>query len=177
MLIPAQTAQILLLVALAAIAVLTVLVVAMGVRLRRLRRGYRTATDGTAGGGLFESVERQHHQIEDLKARLQTLGDDVEGIRALQAAAVSRVAVLRYDAFDDMGGALSFSVALLDEHGSGLVLSAINGRSETRCYAKAVERGDSQHTLSTEEREALRAALDTDGREVAVSTRRRRPVS
>ena len=48
------------------------------------------------------------------------------------------MAVVRYDAFGDLAGALSFSAALLDDAGNGLVLSSINGRSETRTYAKGV---------------------------------------
>ena len=50
------------------------------------------------------------------------------------------VAVVRYDAFADMGGRLSFSAALYDDSGDGFVLSSINGRSETRTYAKALVR-------------------------------------
>jgi hypothetical protein len=68
------------------------------------------------------------------------------------------VAVVRYDAFGDMGGRLSFSAALLDDQGDGLVLSSINGRSETRTYAKALVGGQSEHTLSPEEQDAIAAA-------------------
>jgi hypothetical protein len=66
---------------------------------------------------------------------------------------------VRFDAFDDMGGRLSFSVALLDEHGDGTVITAINGRTETRAYAKPVIRGASCHTLSQEEIAAIAQAL------------------
>ncbi len=72
--------------------------------------------------------------------------------------ALRHVAVVRYDAFGDMGGRLSFSAALLDDQGDGLVLSSINGRSETRTYAKALVGGASEHTLSPEEQDAITAA-------------------
>jgi hypothetical protein len=72
--------------------------------------------------------------------------------------ALRHVAVVRYDAFGDMGGRLSFSAALLDDQGDGLVLSSINGRSETRTYAKALVGGQSEHTLSPEEQDAIAAA-------------------
>jgi hypothetical protein len=72
--------------------------------------------------------------------------------------ALRHVAVVRYDAFGDMGGRLSFSAALLDDQGDGLVLSSINGRSETRTYAKALVGGQSEHTLSPEEQEAITSA-------------------
>jgi hypothetical protein len=73
--------------------------------------------------------------------------------------ALTRVAVVRYDAFGDLAGALSFSAALLDDAGNGLVLSSINGRSETRTYAKGVVAGRSDAPLSPEEQEAIAEAF------------------
>jgi hypothetical protein len=75
------------------------------------------------------------------------------------ARALTRVAVVRYDAFGDLAGALSFSAALLDDAGNGLVLSSINGRSETRTYAKGVAAGRSDAPLSPEEQEAIAEAF------------------
>ena len=72
---------------------------------------------------------------------------------------VRRVGVLRYDAFEDVGGRLSFSCALLDEHGTGVVLTSINGRQETRVYAKPVTAGRARYNLSREEEEAIRQAM------------------
>ena len=61
--------------------------------------------------------------------------------------------------FEDMGGRLSFSAALVDDHGSGLVLSAISGRTEARAYAKIVDEGESEIGLSPEERKAIAEAM------------------
>ena len=66
---------------------------------------------------------------------------------------------MRYDAFGDLAGALSFSAALLDDAGDGLVLTSINGRSETRTYAKGVAGGRSDAPLSPEEQEAIAEAF------------------
>ena len=68
------------------------------------------------------------------------------------------MAVVRYDAFADQGGALSFSAALLDDAGNGLVLTSLNARSETRTYAKGVQRGQSAAALSPEELDAIAQA-------------------
>ena len=65
---------------------------------------------------------------------------------------------MRYDAFGDMGGRLSFSAALFDDKGDGLVLSSINGRSETRTYAKALSGFTSDQRLSPEEQDAIAQA-------------------
>lgn len=91
--------------------------------------------------------------------RSSPIGDaDARRLRAEVDAALSRVAVVRYDAFGDMGGRLSFSAALLDGQGDGLVLSSIHGRGESRTYAKGVTAGESETTLTPEERQAVAAA-------------------
>ncbi len=74
---------------------------------------------------------------------------------AVDPRAMRHVAVVRYDAFGDMGGMLSFSAALCDDNGDGLVISSINGRSETRTYAKSLVGGQSDHSLSPEEKQAI----------------------
>jgi hypothetical protein len=81
------------------------------------------------------------------------------GLRDAVVHSIRNVGLVRFDAFEDMGGRLSFAVALLDEEGTGVVLSSINGRNETRIYAKPVERGASHITLSDEETEAIHRAL------------------
>jgi Protein of unknown function (DUF4446) len=72
--------------------------------------------------------------------------------------ALRDLAVVRYDALNEMSGQLSFSVALLNALGDGVVLSSINGRSETRTYAKVVRGGAGAQPLSPEEEHAVRAA-------------------
>jgi len=74
--------------------------------------------------------------------------------------ALRHVGVVRYDAFGDMGGRLSFSAALYDDDGDGLVISSINGRSETRTYAKPLIDLRSEHRLSPEEEQAISAARE-----------------
>lgn len=76
---------------------------------------------------------------------------------------VRDVAVLHYDALEEMTGARSFSLALLNSHGDGVVVTSINGRTETRTYAKVVTRGDSEDRLSPEEYRVIRSARLGDG--------------
>ena len=90
------------------------------------------------------------------------LPTDVHGLRQEVAAlrkeavdALRHLAVVRYDAFGDMGGHLSWSLALLDDGGHGVVLTSIHGRSEARTYAKNVTGWTSELQLSPEEEEAI----------------------
>ena len=93
--------------------------------------------------------------VADLRGRLERL----ESSGA--TAGLSRVAVVRYDAFEDLGGRLSFSAAIVDDAGRGIVLTAIHGRSETRSYLKEVPvpPGSGQRELSPEESRAVADAL------------------
>jgi hypothetical protein len=97
----------------------------------------------------------------DLAARETSaeVGAELAELREAIVTSIRHVGMVRFDAFEDMGGKLSFAVALLDEEGSGVVFSSINGRNETRVYAKPVERGVSRIDVSEEEEEAIRRAL------------------
>jgi hypothetical protein len=90
----------------------------------------------------------------DLEAVAQAVGD----LRVDAARALRHLAVVRYDAFGDMGGHLSWSLAILDAEGDGVLLTAIHGRSDTRTYAKNVTGWQSSTQLSPEESEALSLA-------------------
>ena len=74
------------------------------------------------------------------------------------AQALRHVSVVRYDAFGDLGGRFSFSAALLDDAGDGLVLTSIHGRTETRTYLKGISAGVADIELSPEETQAVTLA-------------------
>lgn len=77
---------------------------------------------------------------------------------SLDARAVRDVSIVRYDALKEMSGQLSFSLALLNSDGDGVVITSINSRTETRTYAKIVQGGKGVQTLSPEEDRAVRSA-------------------
>jgi hypothetical protein len=89
---------------------------------------------------------------------LEGLRGEVQALRGEAAEALRHLAVVRYDAFSDMGGRLSWSLALHDESGNGVVLTSIHGRSEARTYAKNIAGWSCDQQLSPEEAEAVGAA-------------------
>ncbi len=97
-------------------------------------------------------------RVVELEHRSPVGQGDLASLRHDIAQALRHVAVVRYDAFGDMGGRLSFSAAIIDDTGDGLVMSSIHGRGESRTYAKGVVGGDADATLTPEERQALAAA-------------------
>ncbi|GAA1779994.1 hypothetical protein GCM10009795_027720 [Nocardioides hankookensis] len=121
------------------IVALVVAVVALLVALVAVRRGARRPGDG------LDAVPEDVHGLRQEVAALRREGSD----------ALRHLAVVRYDAFGDMGGHLSWSVALLDDGGDGVVLTSIHGRSDARTYAKSISAWRCEQQLSPEELEAV----------------------
>lgn len=105
---------------------------------------------------VMTQVAKRLEQLDE--ASLQTAAS-IEAITAQLATATQHVGLIRYNGNGDDGGNLSFSVALLDAHQSGVVITSLHGRSNSRIYAKLIANGASEQTLSEEEREALIQAL------------------
>jgi HAMP domain-containing protein len=170
-----QTVQYVALVA-AAVAVLSLgLCLSLILRISRIRTAYDTLVAGDHGVSFVDAVRTQSTGVETLRNDVRVLRDDLSAARADLSDALRHVAVVRYDAFGDMGGRMSFSAALLDDAGDGLVLTSINGRSETRTYAKGVKSGSSDHSLSPEEEQAIaHASRDGDANLTGASRRSRR---
>ena len=104
------------------------------------------------------SAPRRGEGVDALPEDLHGLRQEVAALRAEGADALRHLAVVRYDAFGDMGGHLSWSLALLDDSGHGVVLTSIHGRSEARTYSKSISAWSSEQQLSPEELEAVEHA-------------------
>jgi uncharacterized protein YlxW (UPF0749 family) len=143
------------------------LALALAFRVRKLRREYAVLRGESEDRDIIAALGHAARKVENLHERVE----DVERAQVAQAAlarqALQRFALIRYDAFEDMGGRLSFSAALLDAQGDGFVITSINGRSETRTYAKPVRNLSSEHNLSEEEREAIAIAFGSEARNEA----------
>ena len=132
------------------------LVLVLVARIARLQRAY----DGLVGDGSFlEVAERTARSHATLLGEVANLRVDVAAARADVGNALRHIGIVRYDAFGDLSGVLSFSVALLDDAGNGVVVSSINGRTDARTYAKEVRGWASEQPLSPEEKEAVNRAL------------------
>jgi hypothetical protein len=154
---PAKTLSILVIVAIGVAALALLIAVASAARRKPkpLQSSLPIQIDDVLRGileGHARSLQRLESAVRQLANENLRLGERLTG-------AVQRVALIRYDAFEDVGGRLSFSCALLDERGDGVVMTSINGRQDTRVYAKPVYHGTSDHNLSEEEVEAIREAL------------------
>ncbi|MFI0486363.1 DUF4446 family protein [Actinomadura sp. 9N215] len=114
---------------------------------------------GVAGLSIAVVAHNRVNQVVDecgemLRRQLQV----ASGSGAMDERALRDLAIVHYDALKEMSGHRSFSLALINAVGDGIVISSINGRTETRTYAKAVQGGHPVEMLSPEENQALRAA-------------------
>jgi hypothetical protein len=135
-------------------------------KLRRVRAAQRVVLGGgeqdlvAHAASLQEQFEALYGYVQDAAERLDGRMETTE--RRLDRAVAYR-ALIRYDAYGEMSGRQSTSIALLDANRSGLVLSSIHHRDQARLYAKEVREGKPELELSPEEDEAIRRALEADG--------------
>lgn len=149
----------------AAVALLALLLaIVLMFKLRRVRAAQK-AVLGTSGQRDLvthaENIEIGFAQLQGLvEETFRRVEERLEGDERRIERGISRTAVIRYDAYGEMSGRQSSSMALLDENGTGVVLSSILHRDQARLYVKGVRDGRSELELSPEEDEAIRTAMD-----------------
>ncbi len=129
-------------------------------RTRRLEKRYRALLGGADGKDVERLLLDCLTQTNSLAAQLEKTQRDLADLQRDCTGHVQRVGILRYNAFEDVGGEQSFSVALLDACANGVVISGLCGREETRVYAKPVRAGHSVHNMSDEEITAIARAIE-----------------
>ena len=146
-----------------AVAVVSLLVaLTLAIRLHRLRAdqrivlGERREDLVAHSASLQRQFEALHEYVEDVAAGLHSRTATVED--RLQTV-LTYCSLVRYDAYGEMSGRQSMSIALLDATRTGIVLSAIHHRDQARLYAKQIRAGQGEHELSPEEEEAIRVAV------------------
>ena len=131
---------------------------ALHVRLRRVRAAQLTLL-GSGGGDLVDFAVSLQGRIDGVHRALDEVTATLGRLERRVDSTVSRLAVVRYDAYEQTGGHQSASVALLDASRSGVVLSAIQGRDYARIYVKELDEGRAAVSLSPEEQEAVERAM------------------
>ena len=109
-------------------------------------------------GVIFEQIKRLRQNEKNLKE----LEKFCKGLEKMAKSSIQKTGVVRFNPFRDMGGDQSFSIALLDDHNSGLIISSLFTREGTRIYTKPIERGSSKYQLTEEEKEAIEQANKND---------------
>lgn len=143
---------------LVAMLVLILIVLVLVARVRDITNKYTNFMRGEDGKSLERSVERRFQEVGTVVRSQAALSSRMQFMEAIQNRSLSRYGIVKYDAFDDVGGKLSFALAMLDHNDTGFVLNAIHSKENCYLYLKEVVKGESYIMLSHEEVEALRAA-------------------
>lgn len=158
-----QIAQANLAIILSVIVVLLVLLVILSivlwVKLSKAKKRYNLLVNGATGENLEDIIADNIAKMNELIVKNKEIDADYTELKALFSRSIQKVAVYRFSAFADMGGDLSYAVALLDYQNNGVIFSSIFGRQESCTYVKPVENGVSKYPLSQEENKVLAEAI------------------
>jgi hypothetical protein len=146
-----------------AILALLVLVIVQSIRVGRAVDGYRQLVRDGAGGSLDEVLQAHVARVEEVRGRQAEIDAAQADLQHQTQTSIQHIGLVRFNPFEDTGSDQSFALALLDDRRDGVVISSLHGRTNTRLFAKPVEGGSSSHTLSDEEAQAIRVALDGTG--------------
>ncbi|MDO4295083.1 MAG: DUF4446 family protein [bacterium] len=126
---------------------------------RRLYKRYDMFMRGKDAETLEDLILMQMDELRDLKAENKSVKELLRSLRKSQRVSYQKFGMVKYNAFQGMGGNLSFAFAMLNEMNSGFVLNAVHSREGCYLYLKNIEQGETDVMLGAEEKEALERAL------------------
>ena len=135
------------------------IIINLWMELSYMKKRYRQMMAGVEGGNLERMISDHMDLAENISNDRKSFQKEIERLDDKLDKAITRVSVVRFDAFDQTGNDLSYCIALLDAENNGLVLSGIFGRDEARTYVKPIVNGDSTYKLTREEEQAVRDAM------------------
>jgi hypothetical protein len=127
-------------------------------QLQTLKKRFNAALGTGEPASLEDQLSSYRQDVAKVDLDLKKLSTHYEQLSISNALASQKISIVRFNPFGDTGGDQSFSLAVLDAHNSGYVLTSIHGRTGTRVYVKPVDLGKSKYTLSDEEQQALAQA-------------------
>jgi Protein of unknown function (DUF4446) len=173
-----STAGIVALAAGAVALVALVIAIVLAARVRRMRADQRAVLGDRDPRDLATHAAELQRAFSALESYAEEVAQRLDGrlseVEAALAGAIAYRGLVRYDAYNEMSGRQSTSIALLDAEGSGLVVSSIHHRDQARLYAKQVVKGRGELELSPEEAEAVRVALAGEVTDTAYAADRAR---
>ncbi len=124
-----------------------------------MKKRYKKMMSGVDGGNLERLINGQVDEINMVVNEQKELRKEIDRIDSILTKAITRIAVVRFDAFDNMANDLSYCIAMLDSNNNGIVISGIFGREDSRTYVKPIVDGVSSYKLTQEEEQAVKNAM------------------
>ena len=143
--------------------ILLLFLIVMAFKVKNVKKKYKRFLKGSTGENLesiiynrFEEIDRLKEDGEEKSKKMQLTTDNLK-------LAFQKSGIIKYDAFNEMGGKLSFSLALLDAENTGFVINAMHSREGCYTYIKEIIKGESAISLGEEEQKALDKAMENKG--------------
>lgn len=140
--------------------VLLILFFVIVLSMRKSLKRYKGLLRGIDGKNLEEILLEKGKVLEHVLLEMEIFKDMAKTAEERSKNSIQKVGLVRYNAFEDTGGDLSFALALLNSEADGVVFTGIFSQEESRTYCKAVHKGESRQMLSREERKAIAHALN-----------------
>lgn len=144
------------------ILVLIAVVIYNMIAFNKLKMKHEAFLTGKDGNNLEEVVLRRFKEIDTLKVQSKKNKDSIDAINEEMLKVYKKVGIVKYDAFNEMGGKLSFALAMLDKCNNGYLINAMHSREGCYTYIKEIVKGESYITLCDEEKKALTDAINSD---------------
>lgn len=152
----ALNTEMILIIVLAIISVVLLsLVIVLFVKTNKLNKKLRTFMSGKDGISLEESLQVLEEDVISLKEHATRAKREIKNIYKKQESNFQKLGLVKYDAFQQMGGQLSFSLALLDEHNDGFLINSVHSTEGCYSYTKPIKGGECELALGKEEQQAL----------------------
>lgn len=153
---------ILFLVLLVLVLILLVLLIVMIVKQKELKARYEKFMQGEVASSFEETVQTLIRDVDRLKRESKAYANDIDLLFQKHESAIQKAGLVRYDAFKEMGGNMSFCLALLDEKNNGFIMNCVHSSTGCYSYAKRIKDGKCDIDLSPEEQETIRRTIQAE---------------
>ena len=150
---------ILMIIMMALMVFVLIYMVRVSMKLTRFLKRYRIFMRGKDAVSLEKAFTQRFLDVDKLIEVSKNQANEIARLKEVLARTTNKIGIVKYDACPDVGGKLSFALAMLDENNSGFVLNAIHSREGCYTYIKEIVKGESYIVLGQEEKEALRQAV------------------
>lgn len=143
-------------------AVMLVFLSINSVKIKKMKLTYTSFMSGKDGKSLEEVILKRFKEVDELKKEDAAKKVQLDDINESLRFAFSKMGMVKYDAFNEMGGKLSFALALLDNRNNGFLINAMHSREGCYTYVKEIINGESYINLGEEEKKALNKAINSE---------------
>lgn len=144
------------------ITVLIVMYAVLYVKYKKINKSFNVFMRGKNGKSLEKVIYKRFEKLDELTEISERNSEEIRNIYKKMEGHYQKVGIVKYDAFHEMGGNLSFALAMLDENNSGWILNAMHSREGCYAYIKEIIKGESYIELAEEEKQCLEKAIYQD---------------